>query len=374
MNALKNLRIGIKLSLSYLIMFLLMTVLAYNGYSGARIIENKLEDVLHVRLTITNLLLNSDRDFQQLLVAERTLLSSDAKSDLFNTLRKDYEENLSQVKERAEKAFLLLTTASERELADKFRTDLATWETESRKVLAACQANNEKGRAEAISVSLGQAATEFENSRNHLDKLNDMNDAIIAETAKQASEAYSRIVSGIMILLFVAMVVAVSLGYIITRGITVPISQGVLLAEEISRGIFSRRLDLKTQDEVGQLGLSLDLMAENLAKNAGIADKIAEGNLNVEVKLASDNDQLGLALKKWLKPSMMFLARSKQPASRSLLLLPRCRLPVSHCREGQPNRPALSKKSPVQLPRLGHRHVRMPIMPSRPVNCPPMPD
>ncbi len=298
MNILNNLKIGIKLSLSYLIMFLVMTVLAYNGYSSARIIEDKLEDVLHVRLAITNLLLNSDRDFQQLLVAERTLLSSDAKSDLFKSLLNDYEENLAQAKERTEKAFLLLTTPAEKELADRFRNDMAAWEKESRKVLAACQTNSEKSKAEAISVSLGQAAVAFEKSRDHLDKLNDLNDAIIAETEKQATEAYSKIVSGIMILLFIAMCVALFLGFGISRGITIPISQGVLLAEEISRGIFSRRLNLKNRDEIGQLGLSLDLMADNLAKNAKIADEIAEGNLNVEVKLASEHDQLGLALKK----------------------------------------------------------------------------
>lgn len=64
----RNFTIGVKLVLSFLVIFMLMGVLAYSGYYGVKTIGDKLENVLKVRILITNMLLNADRDLQQLLV------------------------------------------------------------------------------------------------------------------------------------------------------------------------------------------------------------------------------------------------------------------------------------------------------------------
>ncbi len=298
MSFMKNLAIGLKLFMSYLIILLLMVVLAYNGYAGAKTIGEKLEDVLKVRMLITNMLLSSDRDLQQLLVSERSLIFCDAGNEKFTSLLKDYEENLKQTKERSEKAFAVLSTVEEKALADKFRSDITIWEKESRQILEACKAGKDESRKQAIEMSLGSVAGKFEAMRDNLDKLQDLNDAAIARNEKEADAVYQTAVRRIIYMLFIAFVIAASLGYTITRGITVPIGHGVVLAEEISRGNFDRRLNLHQKDEVGHLAGALDIMAETLAKDARLADEIANGNLNVEVNLASVSDQLGLALKK----------------------------------------------------------------------------
>jgi methyl-accepting chemotaxis protein len=68
------------------------------------------------------------------------------------------------------------------------------------------------------------------------------------------------------------------------------------LADTIRAGDFSQRLTLDQQDEVGQLCSALNQMADSLQGAADIAEQIAAGNLDVDVKLASDKDQLGRAL------------------------------------------------------------------------------
>ena len=81
-------------------------------------------------------------------------------------------------------------------------------------------------------------------------------------------------------------------------GIARPIKQAALMADSIREGDFSQRLTISSKDEVGQLGVSLNGMADSLQKAVMVADKIANNNLDVEVSLASDHDQLGLALQK----------------------------------------------------------------------------
>jgi methyl-accepting chemotaxis protein len=79
-------------------------------------------------------------------------------------------------------------------------------------------------------------------------------------------------------------------------GIARPIRSAAQLAGTIRDGDFSRRMNLDSRDEVGQLGGALDEMADSLQKAAGVAEQIAGGNLAVDVTLASDRDQLGKAL------------------------------------------------------------------------------
>jgi len=65
----------------------------------------------------------------------------------------------------------------------------------------------------------------------------------------------------------VAIVIGFAVSVFIVRSITGPIAKAMTLAEDLSRGDFSNRLNLKQADEVGQLSESLDRMAEMLGQN-----------------------------------------------------------------------------------------------------------
>ena len=99
------------------------------------------------------------------------------------------------------------------------------------------------------------------------------------------------------LLALIVMVVAAIVVYVVARKVIVPITKAVELAEAIRLGDLSKRLNTNLQDEVGQLSSSLNSMAEGLQEKARLADAIAEGDLTVTVTLASEEDQLGKALK-----------------------------------------------------------------------------
>jgi methyl-accepting chemotaxis protein len=96
--------------------------------------------------------------------------------------------------------------------------------------------------------------------------------------------------------LLIALVIGSGLAFLLARSITGPVRKGVALAGEIAKGDFSKRLNMTRSDEIGVLADALDIMADGLQKNADLADQIADGNLDVEVSLASEKDQLGHAL------------------------------------------------------------------------------
>jgi methyl-accepting chemotaxis protein len=64
-----------------------------------------------------------------------------------------------------------------------------------------------------------------------------------------------------------ATIIGAAVSFFIVRSITGPIAKAMALAESLSQGDFSDRLNLDQSDEIGHLSESLDRMAEMLGKN-----------------------------------------------------------------------------------------------------------
>ncbi len=112
----------------------------------------------------------------------------------------------------------------------------------------------------------------------------------------QLKASNHRSVQIVLILVALAFIGGTVATLVIVRNITRPIILGVNFAREIAQGDFSHRINMNRLDEIGLLTRELDNMANSLAQNAAAAKQIAQGNLNVDVRLASDRDELGLAL------------------------------------------------------------------------------
>ncbi|QVX15707.1 HAMP domain-containing protein [Pseudomonas congelans] len=77
-----------------------------------------------------------------------------------------------------------------------------------------------------------------------------------------------------------------------------PIREASALAANISLGDFSRRLVQRSEDEVGQLSFALNDMSDSLQRQVKVAERISEGDLDLDVRLSSPNDTLGKSLEK----------------------------------------------------------------------------
>jgi methyl-accepting chemotaxis protein len=75
----------------------------------------------------------------------------------------------------------------------------------------------------------------------------------------------------------------------------------VRFAQKISEGDLEQTFDLKQDDEIGVLAHALNNMAANLRAMVKIAERIADGDLTVQIKALSDRDALGHALIKMVE-------------------------------------------------------------------------
>lgn len=67
------------------------------------------------------------------------------------------------------------------------------------------------------------------------------------------------------------------------------------------QGDLSKRIEIKRQDELGELASWFNKFINQLEEKAKIADNISKGNLKVKVKVLSQNDTLGIAIDTMVK-------------------------------------------------------------------------
>ncbi|MCB1183335.1 CZB domain-containing protein [bacterium] len=81
------------------------------------------------------------------------------------------------------------------------------------------------------------------------------------------------------------------------RSVTGPVARTVAFTRAFGAGDLSQRLNLASNDELGEMTRALDRMADNLEAKADLARRIADGDLTQEVVPSSEHDTLGQALR-----------------------------------------------------------------------------
>jgi len=148
-NWLKKLKIGARLVLGFAVMIVFMGLIGFSGTWSLRHIQGDIEEISSIRLPSLDYILEVDRDLQQLLVAERSMIFANANSDVFKGFVEEYETNLKQADERWNKFKILGVTEQEKALIPKYEKAREEWKAVSRKVVDGRIADTREGRRES---------------------------------------------------------------------------------------------------------------------------------------------------------------------------------------------------------------------------------
>jgi methyl-accepting chemotaxis protein len=272
----KNLKISYKLTAGFALMLLLMVGMGLTEYRSERNIGSNLQEIFSVRLPSIDLLLEVDRDLQQLLVAERSMIFTNVKSDLFKRLLDDYESNLKQSNERWEKFKALPATAEERTLIEAYDNAHAQWMAVSRRVVEGRTADTREGRRLALDLTTGEAMQKFEAMRENINRLTELNLKIATSEHDAANATYDRAMVWLASIIAIGMAAGIFLSLFISRSITKPVNAAVAGLKDIAQGEgdLTMRLAITSRDEVGDLAKWFNVFIEKLQ---GIIKEITGG-------------------------------------------------------------------------------------------------
>ena len=295
----RNLTIKSKLYLGFLIMFLFMAVIGGTGLVVGAKLHRNLTIVSDSLLPSLDYLVQADRDLQQALVAERSMLFADVKSEAFAALLAAHKENLAQVEERFNKYKELAATDRERELIAPYEKARAEWLELTQKVVAGRAEDSREGRRLAMDLTMGQAAEKFEAMRDYLDKLQGINLELVEKAHQEANNAYKMSWIALLAVSGLGLVAAILMGWAGARSIVGPINKAVETLDDIAQGEgdLTARIHLDTKDEVGRLAASFNLFVGKLQQIIGrVAGNVGELNqASAEMAFVSDNLAAGAA-------------------------------------------------------------------------------
>lgn len=283
-------------------------ILSVSAYLSLSSVNSNLNLVFSKRLPSIDNLVQADRDFQQSLVAERTLLHDVIEEKDKLSLIDDYKKNRQQVIDRFGVYEKLASTPEEKEIIAKFHKNYKQWKDYSDSNLKFLTAEYKGKRSLYLEKSLKEASRYFESSRDNMDKLQELILNFADAEFRSAEKTYESALLKMLISLVVGVILSVGLSFLIIKNITAKISNAVNQINEnaselnnISNNLATKSSELSAiaQEQsasVDETSSSLHEISEMVKKNTeiavGSADRVNNGknqlrdSLNLILKLA----------------------------------------------------------------------------------------
>ncbi len=119
----------------------------------------------------------------------------------------------------------------------------------------------------------------------------------IAKTAETSSSSNYRLsLTLILALLAAAIAIAIVVAVVLSRRTTRAVRQIGAAAKAIAEGDIDQRVVVGSRDELGEMAKDFDTMIDYLHSTVAVAETIAKGDLEVQVKPRADRDALGNSL------------------------------------------------------------------------------
>lgn len=208
---------------------------------------------------------------------------------------------------------------------------IPNWEQYCKLVLEAVTYAENGDIASAENLILGDAATEGAEVQAAFEDIFTFN----ADEGKEISDNNTKLASTALIMMISVIaggiLLAIILGLVISNMISKPIKQMVNAADKLALGDVNVNVDANSKDEIGSLAASFGRMIENIRGQAMAAERIAAGDLTIDVAVKSDNDLLGKKLSEMVEnnnevlsniaaASEQVAAGSKQVSDSSMVL------------------------------------------------------
>lgn len=204
-------------------------------------------------------LLNADRDFYQTEQAVNDALLNNSTADL----QASFDENISQVRERMMLAQEILAKddgVNQEKISGHFATFftmLDQWETDAQTILTS--------RSSASTASLNSLREDFESSRDEIDSIQETLEQSAVQMIDEINDSIQTSMLITIISIIVSLIVLITIGFLLIRSITVPISKLVHANKLMAEGNLQfEPSHLNRKDEIGQLDASFQTMIQHV--------------------------------------------------------------------------------------------------------------
>jgi methyl-accepting chemotaxis protein len=153
------------------------------------------------------------------------------------------------------------------------------------------------GNMKAVNAGVAKQTAMYEPIAVQMGEWQVVNDKLADASERQIDDAKGSATLGLLALGIVGLLVSLGIAFVLSRYIVAGVTRVLEAAKGIAQGDLDQDVTSTSGDEIGQLSHAFEEMVGSLRETADHADRIAAGDLSVEVEPKSDKDVLGTAFK-----------------------------------------------------------------------------
>lgn len=266
----KNLGIGTKLLISFCLVSAVTLVVGLVGFIGASRLGDSLEEVAVVRLPgIVGLgYINEAQTAIQKF--ERTLMIPGLDQKVYDNQKKTMKKAWDRTEQGWKLYEPLPKSAEEDKLWKEFVPVWEKWKQSQQQVIAELDAGK---RDEAYALSFGEAREAYKITEELLRKIIELNEEASKVEKVKGLALVKRTKMTAVVASLLGFFLSILFGIFIGRSIKRPLAAGVTVANRLAQGDLTVEVEVAGKDETGQLLDAMSTMAGNLRKIIGqVAD------------------------------------------------------------------------------------------------------
>ena len=296
MNKFKNLKIGVKLVVGFIIVAIIAGVVGVAGIFFTNEI-NKADTELYEKNAIgMNYISQASIKFQRIRVGLGRVMLDNSQKEEVVTLMTQFSEEIESYLTDYEKN--CLEGEEDQQIINELKKE---WTNFSEQMIAIIECFDKNDYDGAKLIYQGKLQEASDALQTVFDSASALNTQAAKNKADSNDDLTNQALQTMLFIITIAMVVAVLLGIIVSRIISVPINKMVAVAKKISIGDVNVEIDIYSKDETGILAQAMKDMIDNIREQALLVERIASGDLTTEVIVRSEKDLLNIKLKEMVE-------------------------------------------------------------------------
>ncbi|MGJ7485395.1 methyl-accepting chemotaxis protein [Variovorax sp. LT2P21] len=288
MKTLNNLKIGTRMGAAFATLLALLMLVLVMGLASMRSIDRHLDTIVHnnnAKVAAVDTMQNATRD---ILASTVVVVLLDNEKDMAEEMKRITAAKARYGAAKDTLAKLMVSDTGKGKLA---KVDEAAVRSTSATGLV-IDMGLKNLNDEATRALMQQARPALQATLALLEELA-IHESQLSEAASvQASHDYRRATQLMIAVGGIALALGAWVAWFITRSITRPIGEAMLVAEAVAAGDLSSRVEARSRDETGRLMTALKTMNENLAKVVGEVRQGTDTMATASSQIASGNQDL----------------------------------------------------------------------------------
>ncbi|MDD2883764.1 MAG: methyl-accepting chemotaxis protein [Dechloromonas sp.] len=277
---LNNIKIGPRLTMGFAIVLILLALTAVIGGNALGNLNNEVQNLVKDKFPKTVLATDLIRAINQIAQINRNLLLISEPTEVQKQLSRQ-EEHRKSITEIIDKLAATITSPEGKTLLARVQDTRTAYVATLDKFHGMVNRNE---RDNAVKLLYGDFRPVTQSYLKAIGELNDYQDDLMRKAGEEAEAAYNSARTLLITISLIAIALGIVIAILITRSIVRPVGDAVQIADKISEGDLSVKIDTSAKDEVGMVLKSLERAVAAVkamsAEAAGLAQTAVDGKLS----------------------------------------------------------------------------------------------